>query len=96
MVRVQWGKLSGKSVKLQLLAVLVILYFLSPGKYGKNAAGLRNATNKAGLRLVYVDRYEDRTVYHDFFTQFGKTRIYVRQQPPGHGVSKESLTHLYY
>ena len=50
---------------------------------------MRNATNKAGLRLVYVDRYEDRTVYHDFFTQFGKTRIYVRQQPPGHGVSVE-------
>jgi len=61
-------------------------YTVSPGKYGKNAAGLRNATNKAGLRLVYVDRYEDRTVYHDFFTQYGKTRIYVRQQPPGHGV----------
>jgi len=42
--------------------------------------------NKAGLRLVYVDRYEDRTVYHDFFTQFGKSRIFVQQQPPGYGI----------
>ena len=50
-------------------------------------AGLRKAVNKAGLRLMYVERYEDRTVYHDFFTQYGKTKIIVRQQPPGHGVS---------
>jgi len=61
-------------------------YTVSPGKYGNNAAGLRKATNKAGLRLLYVDRYEDRTVYHDFFTQYGQTRIFVQQQPPGHGV----------
>ena len=57
------------------------------GKYGNNMAGLRKAVNKAGLRLMYVERYEDRTVYHDFFTQYGKTKIIVRQQPPGFGVS---------
>jgi len=61
-------------------------FTVSPGKYGNNMAALRKATNKAGLRLLYVDRYEDRTVYHDFFTQFGQTRIFVKQQPPGHGV----------
>ena len=55
-------------------------------------AGLRKAVNKAGLRLMYVERYEDRTVYHDFFTQYGKTKIIVRQQPPGFGVSKELKT----
>jgi len=62
-------------------------FTLSPGKYGNNMAGLRKAVNKAGLRLMYVERYEDRTVYHDFFTQYGKTKIIVRQQPPGHGVT---------
>jgi len=61
-------------------------FTVSPGKYGNNASGFKKATNKAGLRLVYVDRYEDRTVYHDFFTQFGQTKIFVRQQPPGYGV----------
>merc|ERR1719228_1779443 len=61
-------------------------YTVSPGKYGNNQAALKKATNKAGLRLLYVDRYEDRTVYHDFFTQFGKTRIFVKQMTPGHGV----------
>ena len=62
-------------------------FTVSPGKYGGNMASLRKATNKAGLRMLYVDRYENRTVYHDFFTQFGQTRIFVQQQPPGHGVS---------
>ena len=61
-------------------------YTVSPGKYGQNVQGLRRAVNKAGLRLVNVERYEDRTVYHDFFTQYGKTRIFVKQQPPGTGV----------
>jgi len=61
-------------------------YTVSEGKYGNNAAGFKKATNKAGLRLLYVDRYENRTVYHDFFTQFGQTRIFVKQQPPGYGV----------
>ena len=56
------------------------------GKYGGNKKGLEKAVNKAGLRLMYVERYENRTVYHDFFTQFGSTRIFVKQQPPGHGV----------
>ena len=61
-------------------------FTLSPGKFGKNMPAFRKAVNKAGLRLMYVDRFEDRTVYHDFFTQFGATKIFVKQQPPGHGV----------
>jgi len=61
-------------------------FTLSPGKYGQNVQGFRRAVNKAGLRLVNVERYEERTVYHDFFTQYGKTRIFVKQQPPGTGV----------
>jgi len=61
-------------------------FTVSPGKYGNNRNSLKRAVNKAGLRLVNVERYEDRTVYHDFFTQFGQTRIYVQQQPPGYGL----------
>lgn len=38
---------------------------------------------QAGLRLVNFDLYENRTVYHDFFTKFGQTTIYVRQKPQG-------------
>ena len=31
-------------------------FTVSPGKYGQNAKALRKAVNKAGLRMVYVDR----------------------------------------
>merc|ERR1712083_813674 len=61
-------------------------FTVSSGKYGQNQKALRKAVNKAGLRMVYVDRYEDRTVYHDFFTQFGQSKIFVQQQPPGYGI----------
>ena len=37
------------------------------------------------LRLQF-NRYEDRTVYHDFYTQFGHSKIFVQQQPPGYGI----------
>lgn len=61
-------------------------FTVSAGKYGKNAASIRRAVNKAGLRLLTVQLYENRTVYHDFFSQFGNTRITVRQMPPGSGI----------
>jgi len=61
-------------------------YSLTPGKYGNNFKTFRSATNKAGLRLVTIDRYESRTVFHDFFSQFGNTRVQVLQQPPGSGI----------
>jgi len=61
-------------------------FTVSAGKYGQNQKALRKAVNKAGLRMVYVDRHEDRTVYHDFYTQFGQSKIFVQQQPPGYGI----------
>eukprot|EP00088_Acartia_fossae_P056742 TRINITY_DN6609_c0_g1_i6.p1 TRINITY_DN6609_c0_g1~~TRINITY_DN6609_c0_g1_i6.p1 ORF type:complete len:457 (-),score=88.25 TRINITY_DN6609_c0_g1_i6:368-1738(-) len=61
-------------------------FTLNKGKYAQNARTLRAATNKAGLRLVNIERYEDRTVYHDFFTQYGKCRIFVEQRPAGYGI----------
>ena len=46
----------------------------------------QQAANRAGLRLMEIDLYEGRTVYHDFWTQFSHTRIFVKQKPIGHGV----------
>jgi len=61
-------------------------YSLTSGRYGGNFKTFRTAVNKAGLRLLTIDRYEDRTVFHDFFTQYGHTRILVQQRPPGTGI----------
>ena len=34
-------------------------YTVSPGKYGQNHKALRQAVNKSGLRLVFVDRWAE-------------------------------------
>ncbi|XP_076637664.1 mitochondrial ribosomal protein S5 [Colletes latitarsis] len=47
---------------------------------------LSSARNKAGQRLMYIERYNDHTVLHNFFTQFGRTKIFVRQMPQGYGL----------
>ena len=43
-------------------------------------SGYRQAVNRAGKRVVFIDRYEDRTVYHDFFSQYGSSRLFVQQK----------------
>uniref|UniRef100_A0A146KTA7 Small ribosomal subunit protein uS5m n=1 Tax=Lygus hesperus TaxID=30085 RepID=A0A146KTA7_LYGHE len=56
------------------------------GKAIDGKAALKSAKNRAGQRLMYIERYNDHTVCHDFFTQFGFTKIYVKQKPEGHGL----------
>ena len=58
---------------------------------GRGPGIFQKAANRAGLRLCNIPRYEDRTVYHDFFTNFGETRITVLQKPRGYGVTAHRL-----
>ncbi|XP_031843361.1 mitochondrial ribosomal protein S5 isoform X2 [Nomia melanderi] len=44
------------------------------------------AKNRAAQKLMYFQRYNDHTVLNDFFTQFGRTKIFVRQMPQGSGI----------
>lgn len=56
------------------------------GKSVEGRSSLRNARNRAGQKLIYVNRYKEHTVLHDFFAQFGKTRIFVEKKPEGTGL----------
>ncbi|GLH01531.1 28S ribosomal protein S5, mitochondrial [Gryllus bimaculatus] len=56
------------------------------GKANDAKASLRTAKNRAGQKLVFVDIYKNHTVYHDFFCQFGKTKIFVQKKPEGYGL----------
>lgn len=47
---------------------------------------LRKSKNRAGQKLISIDLYENRTVNHDFYTAFGKTKIFVFKKPEGHGL----------
>ncbi|XP_069672769.1 small ribosomal subunit protein uS5m [Periplaneta americana] len=47
---------------------------------------LRKAKNRAGQKLVYVEIFNNHSIFHDFFCQFGKTKIFVNKKPEGYGL----------
>ncbi|XP_020279303.1 28S ribosomal protein S5, mitochondrial [Pseudomyrmex gracilis] len=47
---------------------------------------LTKAKNRAGQRLMYIPRYKEHTVLHDFYTQFGSTKIFVSKMHEGYGL----------
>ncbi|XP_072390487.1 small ribosomal subunit protein uS5m [Diabrotica undecimpunctata] len=49
-------------------------------------AALRKAKNRSAQKLMHIKLFRNHTVCHDFFTQFGTTKIYVSQKPEGHGL----------
>ena len=44
---------------------------------------LRKARNKSIKHLRYIERFEDRTVYHDFHHQIDSTGVFVERRPAG-------------
>lgn len=56
------------------------------GKAVESKAALRKAKNRAGQKMVYIEIFNNHTVYHSFFCQFGKTKIFVTKKPEGYGL----------
>ncbi|CAH4038068.1 28S ribosomal protein S5, mitochondrial [Pieris brassicae] len=56
------------------------------GRAKEATAALRKAKNRAGKKLMHFDIYNNHTVYHDFYTAFGKTKIFVQKQNEGYGL----------
>jgi small subunit ribosomal protein S5 len=54
------------------------------GKDGR--AVVRHARNRAAQSLVYIPRFEDHTVMHDFFSRYYHTTVFVERKPRGHGI----------
>lgn len=55
------------------------------GKSNDPKSAIRLAKKHAADKLMHFQLY-GRTIYHDFFTQFGPTKIYVYQMPEGYGI----------
>ena len=54
---------------------------------GPTAQGaMKLAKAHASQRLLYVDRYEDRTLFHNFYEEFYHTKIYAEKVPAGYGL----------
>uniref|UniRef100_A0A1A9VEQ0 Small ribosomal subunit protein uS5m n=1 Tax=Glossina austeni TaxID=7395 RepID=A0A1A9VEQ0_GLOAU len=49
-------------------------------------SALRKAKNRASQKLMSFELCENRTVFHDFFCAFGKTKIFVSKKPEGYGL----------
>lgn len=49
-------------------------------------AAMRKAKNRAAQKLMYIELCDGHTVFHDFFCQFGLTKIYVSKKPAGYGL----------
>ncbi|CAH0550383.1 unnamed protein product [Brassicogethes aeneus] len=56
------------------------------GKGLEPKTALRKAKNRSAQKLMHIKIYKNHTVFHDFFTQFGQTKIYVSQKPEGYGL----------
>lgn len=59
---------------------------VSVAKAPEGKAALRIAKNRAAMKLMFINRCNEHTVYHDFFCQFGKTKIYVTKKSEGYGL----------
>ncbi|CAK5116872.1 unnamed protein product [Meloidogyne enterolobii] len=45
-----------------------------------------NAIKIASRKLFYIERFEDRTIYQDFFGEFRSTRVFAQRREPGYGL----------
>ncbi|XP_065075429.1 small ribosomal subunit protein uS5m-like, partial [Ochlerotatus camptorhynchus] len=52
----------------------------------KTSAALRQAKNRAGQKLMFFELCNGHTVFHDFYSAFGTTDIFVERKPDGYGL----------
>ncbi|XP_037073158.1 LOW QUALITY PROTEIN: 28S ribosomal protein S5, mitochondrial-like [Pollicipes pollicipes] len=56
------------------------------GKGNTGQAAIKQCKRRASQRLIYIERCDGHTVFHDFFTRFAAVRIFVERRPRGHGL----------
>ncbi|KAL0869017.1 hypothetical protein ABMA27_007336 [Loxostege sticticalis] len=56
------------------------------GRAKEAPAALRKAKNRAGQKLMHFEIYNGHTIFHDFYTAFGKTKIFVQKKNEGYGL----------
>lgn len=54
-------------------------------------AAIRRAKNRAAQKLMHFELCDGRTIYHDFFTQFGHSKIYAYKMPEGYGLKTHRI-----
>lgn len=56
------------------------------GKALEGKSAVKAAKNRAAQRLMYIERYNDHTVCHNFYSRFYNTKVYAWKKPEGYGL----------
>ncbi|XP_068423579.1 small ribosomal subunit protein uS5m [Clinocottus analis] len=56
------------------------------GKAADRVTALRKAKNRAIHYLFYIERFNDRTIYHDILSKFKRTTLRMKKQNEGYGL----------
>lgn len=59
---------------------------IGAGKALSRTTALQKACNRSLARLLFIERYNNHTVLHDFFSQYYATKIFVSRKPEGYGL----------
>lgn len=62
----------------------IIGYGTGKGPTARGALNLARA--HASQRLLAISRYEDRTLFHDFYEEYYHTKVYAEKKPKGFGL----------
>lgn len=64
------------------------------GKGPMSGGAIRLARIHASQRLLYINRYEDRTLFHNFYEEFYFTKVYAEKMPAGYGLKCHRIIKL--
>ncbi|CAG2168117.1 unnamed protein product [Oppiella nova] len=56
------------------------------GKHVDSKSAVIRSKNKAAQRLQYMNLYEGNSLYHNFYSKYWATELFVRKMPKGYGV----------
>lgn len=56
------------------------------GKASSASAALRLAKSNASKKLLHVDLFDNRTLFHNFYQEFYYTKIFAEKVPEGYGL----------
>ncbi|KRX82250.1 Protein sel-1 -like protein 1 [Trichinella sp. T6] len=69
-----------------IIIVLFIIFGFAFAKMLDSKAALRKASNMAAKRLRYIERFDNHTIYQDFWAECRSTQIFAQRMPEGYGL----------
>ncbi|KRY50644.1 Protein sel-1 -like protein 1 [Trichinella britovi] len=81
-----WSSEADHCTMLLLLLFFFIIFGFAFAKMLESKAALRKASNMAAKRLRYIERFDNHTIYQDFWAECRSTQIFAQRMPEGYGL----------